>query len=66
MPLHFPTTDTFPLDLQYWYHKEHKNVSYAMKLHSRFSITLMHHQIHDPWGEVLRRGILDSSIVCVM
>ena len=41
---------TSALDLQYGYHKEHKAVSYAMTLHSRFSITLMHHQIHDPWG----------------
>ena len=28
--------------LQYEYHKEHKDDSYALTLHSRFSITLMH------------------------
>ena len=29
------------LDLQYGYHKEHKDVSYALTLHPRFSIKLM-------------------------
>ena len=38
--------------LQYEYHKEHKDDSYAFPLHSRFSITLMEHQTHVPWGVV--------------
>ena len=32
--------------LQYEYHKEHKYDSYALTIHSRFSITLMQHQTH--------------------